>query len=349
MEFMEKRNRILPTALKKAALFVGCALCSAAFPFVANTAFVADTVSGKADRTLQESNTSYVMAAVSDENSVGVAVTYVAAAGDAQMEFDLLKNVDNGYFGVLFGEKTALTKLSCDYVSFSATGGAFCSQGMPSAEFSFKSGYRYRVEWSKKDATARILRKPYAAYEALSFETVYTAKIAKAVDSIGVFTRSQGENSATVCIDNFYAALSDGTTVEESFDKRVGKIQTAYSNVSSYGQLSAGARYTVVFTDLNGNAVKVVDTSEYGYATCDGPLVEGKTFLGWNINPKCVTGDMILYPIYKDGTSGGNETSKDDPAKESGCNGSVTGVGGAALILAAAATAAAMKRKGGKA
>jgi hypothetical protein len=342
---MRKQKNVLFMKKLKTALFGVCALCLAALPFGVNGL---DAVRGKADRTLQESNSSYVMSAVSDENSVGVAVTYVKANGNAQMEFDLLKNVENGYFGVLFGQEASLSKLSCDYVAFSANGSAFLSQGLPAASFAFKSGYRYRVEFDKKSSTARILRKPYAAYETLSFETVYTAKISSEVGTIGVFTRSQGENSASVYMDNFYAALADGTTVQESFDKRVGNIQTAYSNVSSYGQLSAGARYTVVFTDVSGNALKVVDTSEYGYATCEAPMVEGKTFVGWNINPKCVTADMILYPIYKDGAeSGGNSggNPNDTPVTDSGCGGTVSGLG-CAVLVSAAAVVAVIKKKG---
>ena len=333
MKFIKNRKSKFRCAILKIAALAGAVLCFAALPF-------GGAVQGKADRTLQESNTSYVMAAVSDENSVGVAVTYVSAAGDTQMEFDLLKNVENGCFGVLAGEESSLARLSGDYVAFTASGSSFLSQGMNAAQFTFKSGYRYRVEWKSQQKTLSIFRKPYAAYDEISFEKVYESPVSKTVNALGVFARSQGENSAAVCIDNFYAKLADGSIVEENFNKRVGNIKTEYSNVSSYGQLSAGARYTVVFTDLNGNAVKVVDTSEYGYAMCEGPKVEGKTFLGWNINPKCVTSDMVLYPIYKDGEeeNGGNTAS-------SGCNGSVAGVGCTALAVTAFAVA--LKRKGG--
>lgn len=323
----------------KLTTFVLSALCIATLTLGISGV---NKVNGKADRILQESNTSYVMSAVSDENSVGVAVTYVKATDDTQMEFDLLKNVENGYFGVAFGEESSLSSLACNYVAFSSTGSAFLSQGMPTPSIAFKSGYRYRVEWNKKNATARILRKPYAAYETLSYELIYTATISKTVDSIGVFTRSQGENSASACIDNFYAKFSDGTVVEESFDKRVGNVKATYSNQSSYGILSAGARYTVVFTDLNGNTLKIVDTSEYGYAMCEGPVVEGKTFVGWNISPKCVTENMILYPIYRDGESTGN---KNDQTGESGCNSSLTVVG--VVALASLATFVGLTKKKG--
>ena len=67
----------------------------------------------------------------------------------------------------------------------------------------------------------------------------------------------------------------------------------------------------------------MVDTSEYGYAMCEAPEVEGKTFKGWNINPKCVTSNMVLYPIYGDSEESGQTQSE-------GCNSVI--IGGAALL-----------------
>jgi hypothetical protein len=96
-----------------------------------------------------------------------------------------------------------------------------------------------------------------------------------------------------------------------------------YSNDSCYASNYKGATYTVVFTDGNGEVIKIVEATEYTYAFCDDVAKEkdGKVLKGWSEDTNKVLKDMIVVPVYgepkpQDSSSSSTESGK----KKEGCS-----------------------------
>ena len=206
----------------------------------------------------------------------------------------------NGAAGIVFGEKEEFASLSGGYLAVSSAGIPELSEGMKTPEFSFESGYRYRVERTSKKLT--VFRREYASYGDAGFKQIYASTVPRGGNALGIFTRSEGSFSASALIDDFSVFGKDGLMLTEDFDRGTGGVQTVLSNPSCYAQQSMGTRYEVVFVDLDGNVLKVTQLCEYDYAACEAPAVEGKHFVRWSEPLSSVVSDLIVYPVYEDGT-----------------------------------------------
>lgn len=264
--------------------------------------FASTQLFAKAESVEKEENGAYILNAVPIAEEVGVATLFMATNGDVKFEFDLLKGIENGYFGFAFGTGNSLSSLNGEYMGLSRTG-KLISNGVTKPEDSlrFIAGNRYKFEISKSVLT--ISRHAYGVYsKSVSYEKIYSTKLKTNSSAFGIFVQSDSQESAYVLLDNITVTNAKGTVYENSFNDPytpLSGMANSHSNDACYNNLYKGATYTVVFTDGNGKTVKIVEVCEYNYVYFDKvPPVEGKVLKGWSEDTNKVLKDMIVVPVY---------------------------------------------------
>ena len=151
--------------------------------------------------------------------------------------------------------------------------------------------------------------------------------------------QSGADESAHALMDNVTITNVKGTVYENSFNdpySPLSGMSSSHSHDGCYEGLYKGPTYTVVFTDGNGNVIKVVEAREYTYAYCDEvPQVEGKVLKGWSEDTHRVSKDMIVVPVY--GEPEAETPSKPQGNGGGGCSSSVSMLGVGVAIFACAA------------
>lgn len=249
-----------------------------------------------------EENESYSMVAATETTGEGMLVAYLDGKGDVTLEFDVLKAITSGHFGVISAEKDKL-KLSAvdgwdaDYLMVSAAGTCIRTVDMKKSDFTFDSGYRYRIDLDRTSGQISISRKENGSNDYQ--EVYYSILTRKSADIFGFALQSLGNNSAWSVIDNVEATLADGTKVSDSFEGDKQVLQILKENESSYAEVYQGPKYHVVFMDSKGNVVKTADVSQYSHVSCQMPDEKNLVHTGWSEDVSCVTKDLIVYPIYE--------------------------------------------------
>ena len=309
------------TFRQKTFLVLSILLCFLLFGFVSTQVFA------KAEEIEKEENGAYIVNAVPVADKEGVATLFASANGNLVIEFDLLKGIENGYFGFVYGTGNSLSSLNGEYMALSRAG-KIISNGVtqPDSSLRFIAGHRYKFELS--DSTLTISRHAYAVYsKTVAYEKIYSTKLTTNGTSLGIFVKSDLDESAYVLLDNVTVTNAKGTVYENAFDdsySAISGLTGAHSNDGCYNNTYRGATSTVVFTDGNGKTIKVVEACEYTYAFCDEVAeVEGKVLKGWSDDTNKVLKDMIVVPVY------GEPEPENPPQQEtsSGNNGGNSGGG----------------------
>ena len=281
--------------MKKACLMMASALlcigtCSVSLPQQTASADIAQ-------------NNAYCITATGTETDGGNTLVYTQGTGDVEISFDMLKNVENGYFGVVFTFETGIKNfLNRDnYTLFSAEGTQVKSASLAGSEdFVFVEGYSYKITFSKAQKTMAIASRAFG--DATEYTTEYSTAIKAGASGVcGLAVMTENARSATVVIDNLYI-LEDGKKVVESdFDKTAPALLSVSSHEGGCADIYDRPKYRVVFVDENGEVLQERYVCQYNYAVCNNiPEAEGKYFFGWSQDVTNVQKDLIVYPIYTD-------------------------------------------------
>lgn len=300
-------------------------------------------------------NNGYCITATGTEKNGGSAIVYANALGEAEMSFDMLKNVEYGYFGVVFTFKTGIENFikRDNYTMFSADGTQVKSDSLTEIEnFSFEAGYSYKIVFSKSEKSLSIAMREIG--DTAEYKTKYTSSIKTGATGVcGLAVMTTDTHSATVVIDNLRIAENGTEIFASDFNGSEPELAFAASHEGGYAEIYNRPRYRVAFVSENGELLQEQYVCQYNYAVCKNiPEKEGKVFSHWSESVAYVQKDLVVYPVYTDATTPIDPIDPVDPVDPSepseptdpveptepsdekgGCGGTIGVCGGALSLL----------------
>lgn len=249
---------------------------------------------------------------------------FAAVAGEGtEISFDMLKTADNGKTGIVF----AADKKSV-------------SKNASLVEYSFESGYNYRV--TSVGDKVKISRKGFFenSYEQIAEKSVSAGKV------LGVYGLSEGVLSASFIIDNFVCFDENGNeTVVDGFEKKTaekGSLIKAF-DCNGYIDVFDDVTYEVSFLTKEGDLIATQTVCKYNHVTLpDAPKKDGYRFVRWIGDTENVTSNGVCYAEYEEGEepSSASGTSGSESVNGSDNGGSKGGCGSVVTCVSVAAPAA---------
>lgn len=251
---------------------------------------------------------------------------FAAVAGEGtEISFDMLKTADNGKTGIV----SAADKKSV-------------SKNAASVEYSFESGYNYRLTLSGDKV--KISRKGFFenSYRQIAEKSVSAGKV------LGVYGLSDGVLSASFIIDNFICHDENGNeTVVDRFEKKTAEKGSLIKSFDCNGYIDVfdDVTYNVSFLTKDGDLIATQTVCKYNYVTLPAaPKKEGYRFVRWVGDTENITADGVCYAEYEEGEEpssesgtsasdsvNGSDNDSDNGGSGRGCGSAVTGVSVAAL------------------
>lgn len=250
-----------------------------------------------ANATADNSDNGYCITATGTEKNGGNAFVYANALGEAEMSFDMLKNVDYGYFGVVFTFKTGIENFikRDNYTMFSADGTQMKSDSLTAIEnFSFEAGYSYKIVFSKSEKSLSIAAREIG--DTAEYKTKYTSSIkAGATGVCGLAVMTTDTRSATVVIDNLRIVENGKEVFASDFNGSEPELELVASHEGGCAEIYNRPRYRVAFVSENGELLQEQYVCQYNYAVCKNiPEKEGKVFSHWSESVACVQKDLVV-------------------------------------------------------
>ena len=280
-------------------------------------------------------NNAYYITATGNEEDGGNSLVYTQGTGDVEISFDMLKDVDFGYFGVVFTFETGIKNfLNRDnYTLFGADGTQVKSSSLAeSTDFTFEEGNAYKISFSKSQKSLTISERDLGA--TTEYETKYSTAIKAGASGVcGLAVMTENARSATVVIDNLSIIENGKSIVESDFNQSESNLTLVSSHEGGYAGIYDKPKYRVAFVDEEGTLLQESYVCQYNYAICENiPDVEGKVFSHWSESVISIQKDLVVYPVYVTGNkpitppdsgsddSSSNEDSATDSSQDSTSN-----------------------------
>ena len=246
-------------------------------------------------------NNAYYITATGNEEDGGNSLVYTQGTGDVEISFDMLKDVDFGYFGVVFTFETGIKNfLNRDnYTLFGTDGTQVKSSSLAeSTDFSFEEGNSYKISFSKSQKSLTIAERDLGA--TTEYETKYSTAIKAGASGVcGLAVMTENVRSAMVVIDNLSIIENGKSIVETDFDQGEPELAFVSSHEGGYAGIYDKPKYRVAFVDEEGTLLQENYVCQYNYAVCENiPDVEGKVFSHWSESVISIQKDLVVYPVY---------------------------------------------------
>ena len=246
-------------------------------------------------------NNAYYITATGNEEDGGNSLVYTQGTGDVEISFDMLKDVDFGYFGVVFTFETGIKNfLNRDnYTLFGADGTQVKSSSLAeSTDFTFEEGNAYKISFSKSQKSLTISERDLGAIT--EYETKYSTAIKAGASGVcGLAVMTENARSATVVIDNLSIIENGKSIVESDFNQSEPNLTLVSSHEGGYAGIYDKPKYRVAFVDEEGTLLQESYVCQYNYAICENiPDVEGKVFSHWSESVISIQKNLVVYPVY---------------------------------------------------
>ena len=165
---------------------------------------------------------SYEITAVSEGDGKGgsafLFTEYEQTAEEVVISFDMIQNVQSGYFGVVFTSKMSVGDFlnKDNLILFGKNNEQMKSEAIAkSFDFTFERGYNYIVTYSRSKKKLTIGRSLFGKNE---YKEVFKTSLKLSTGICGLAVVTTNDVSARVLIDNLKITEGDKTLIDSNFD-----------------------------------------------------------------------------------------------------------------------------------
>lgn len=271
---------------------------------------------------------SYEITAVSKGDGKGgnafLFTEYEQTAEEVVISFDMIQNVQSGYFGVVFTSKMSVGDFlnKDNLILFGKNNEQMKSEAIAkSSDFTFERGYNYIVTYSRSKKKLTIGRSLFGKNE---YKEVFKTSLKLSTGICGLAAVTTNDVSARVLIDNLKITEGDKTLIDSNFDttESIPNL-TARFTENSYAKIADEFVYKIVFLNENGDYIEERQVGIHDYAECSiipENVPTGKYFAGWDKMVSDVTYDSVVRvkPVFDDIGNKPNDSSSDDSKTNEG-------------------------------